>query len=182
MRKDREITSKKEILQMLDKAEIIRLGLYDPELQEVYIVALNYGYSYEDDTLTFYLHGARQGRKYEIFEKNPNVGFEIETDIVPFVGPKPCLYGTAFKSIVGNGVITMLSDGEEKIDAMKRIMKAQTGKDFDFDERVLTGVRMFKLTVTHFTGKFKPVPPAVVKVRDDVPEGVEIEWDFPCKQ
>lgn len=58
-RKDREITDIGEILQIVDRAKILHLGLFDGEYP--YIVPLHFGYAYENEMLTFFMHGARKG-------------------------------------------------------------------------------------------------------------------------
>ena len=70
-RKDREVTSIDEIRQILDKAKILHLGLYDDEYP--YIVPMHYGYVYQNDSIIFYLHGAKEGHKMDLINRNPKV-------------------------------------------------------------------------------------------------------------
>lgn len=72
-RSDREVTDKKAIEQFISEQRIIRVGLCDNG--EIYIVPLNYGYEFENDEYTFYFHGAKAGRKYELAKTEPDVPF-----------------------------------------------------------------------------------------------------------
>ena len=81
-RKDREITDKKEIQEIIKKAKILHLGLIDDNYP--YIVPLHYGFEYcdENDSFVFFMHGAKKGHKIDLIKNAPNVFVEIETDVV----------------------------------------------------------------------------------------------------
>lgn len=151
IRKDREITDINEILKIIDKCKVMRIGFCEDN--EAYIVPMNFGYTYENDRLTFYFHGALKGRKYEIMKKNNRVGFEMDCDIVPYEGKLPCQYGTEFSSIIGSGKAEMINDPAEKIEAVKILMKTQTGKDFEFNEKLVSVIHVFKVTASEFACK-----------------------------
>lgn len=48
-RKDREVTEETEIRKVLDECRIVRLGFQDGG--RIFVVPVNYGYSYEGDSL-----------------------------------------------------------------------------------------------------------------------------------
>lgn len=151
IRKDREITDINEILKIIDKCKVMRLGFCEDN--EAYIVPMNFGCTYENDKLTFYFHGALKGRKYEIMEKNSRVGFEMDCDVVPYEGKLPCQYGTEFSSVIGRGKAELINDPAEKMEAVKILMKTQTGKDFEFTEKLVSVIQVFKVTASEFTCK-----------------------------
>jgi len=126
---------------------------------EVYIVPMNFGYTFEDGQIAFYLHGAKEGRKYDILRNNPKIGFEMDCDVEPFYGQTACQYGTEYKSIIGKGSVEFIEEPLEKIKAMEILMKTQTGKDFTFDEKMVASVTVLKIWVHSFTGKCRPKPP-----------------------
>ena len=72
-RREFEITDMEQILKILDTAKVLHLGLSDDG--QPYVVPMNYGYTYENDKLTIYLHGATEGYKYEVLAKNPKISF-----------------------------------------------------------------------------------------------------------
>ncbi|WP_461255663.1 pyridoxamine 5'-phosphate oxidase family protein [Treponema sp. R80B11-R83G3] len=154
-RKDREIISTDEKLEIIAKCKVCRIGL--SENNYPYIVPLNYGFSYENEKLTLYFHCATEGKKIDIIKKNNNACFEIDCDTKLIEGQKACDYGYEFKSIIGFGKIFFLDSKDEKINGLNYLMKHQTGKDikFDYNETELNNIIVFKLSVDDFTGKQK---------------------------
>jgi nitroimidazol reductase NimA-like FMN-containing flavoprotein (pyridoxamine 5'-phosphate oxidase superfamily) len=151
-RKDREVTDINEILKIVDKAKILHLGLFDGEYP--YIVPLHYGYEYKNGNLIFYMHGAKEGHKLELIRNNPNVCIELECDIELLSGDDiPCKYSSTFASVIGKGYAEILEDEQEKIAGLKLLMKNQTGREFQIDERMAESVAVIKVTVSSFTAK-----------------------------
>lgn len=155
-KREYEITDINTILTILDRCKIIHLALCDGNLP--YVLPMNYGYIYENNTLIFYLHGAKEGHKYDIIRKNPNVSFEMECDVVPFEGKTSCQYGMSYSSVFGNGTAVIINDAEEKIKSLSILMKTQTGQDFEFNEKLASIVNVIKITVTNFSAKRRPIP------------------------
>jgi len=154
-RKDKEITDVNEKLEIVAKCKVCRLGLSENSFP--YIVPLNYGFSWDNGKLTLYFHGAAEGKKMDIIQKNNNACFEIDCDSKLIEGENPCDYGYEFKSILGFGKITILETNDEKIEGLNYLMKHQTGKDikYEFGENALDNVVVLKLVVEEFTGKQK---------------------------
>ena len=153
-RKDREVTDLSVILSVIDKCKVIRLGLNDKG--SVYIVPLSFGYEEHDEKLTFYFHGAKSGRKYDIIKENPEAGFELDCDIVPTgEGDIPCVYGTKYASIIGNGTCSMVEDTEDKLKALQALMQHQTGRSFEFTASMADSVNVFKLESSDYSCKIR---------------------------
>ena len=155
-KREREVTDIKEIKEILDKSMIVHLGMVDDG--EPYVVPMNYGYTLEEAELCIYLHGATVGRKIDIIKKNPKVFFEMECDVTPFEGKVACQYGTTYASVMGRGTAEVLCESADKIDGLTKFMKTQTGKDFTFDERMVSIVSVIKITAREFTAKKRPKP------------------------
>lgn len=158
-KRERQVTDRDAILEILDKCMILHLGLVDGD--EPYIVPMNYGYTMEGDKLTLYLHCATKGRKLDIIRVNPKVCFEMECDVEPFEGRVACQYGTTYASIMGRGIAKIVEDVEEKKESLSILMKTQTGKDFTFDDRKVSIVSIIKIDVVEYTAKRRPLPPAM---------------------
>ena len=153
-RKDREITDKKLIEEFISNQKIIRLGYYDKNNNEVYIVPVNYGYTIENEQYIFYLHGGKGGRKYELSKEEPNIGFEIDGQYKLVEAEKACNYSAKYQSVIGNGKIKILDDIEEKKKGLDIIMKHTTGKSgFEYIPRMVQNVAVYKLSVTKLTCK-----------------------------
>ncbi|MDO4490879.1 MAG: pyridoxamine 5'-phosphate oxidase family protein [Lachnospiraceae bacterium] len=157
-RREREVTDPAEIKKMLDQCMVVHIGLVDDGMP--YIVPMNYGYEFIDDQLVIYVHGARKGYKTDIIMKNPVCCFEMECNVQPFEGRLPCQYGTVYESIMGRGMIEILEDPEEKIHAMTVLMKTQSGKDFTFNEKLVSIVSVMRIRVSEYSAKRRPLPVA----------------------
>ena len=156
-KRERQVTDEKQILQILDTAMVLHLGL--AVNNEPYVVPLNYGYTMEDGKLTLYMHSALRGKKLDMIRENPNVFFEIDCDMEPFgEGDIPCQYGMVYSSVMGKGKATIVEDVEEKIRAMKVLMKTQTQKDFQFNDRLVSIVAVIRIDVAEYTAKHRPLP------------------------
>ena len=154
-RRDREITDMNEMKYVLDACKVIHVGLHDGD--DIYVLPMNYGYTLEDGKLTFYLHGGKEGKKLELIRQCGNAGFELDCDHQLIEGKMACQYGFGYASIMGKGYIEIVDDVEEKITALRNLMHIQTGKDFEFNERLVSIVTVMKLTVTEFSGKRRQV-------------------------
>ena len=75
-----------------------------------------------------------------------------------FEGKLPCQYGLVYSSLMGQGKARIIDDVEEKMKAMSVLMKTQTGKDFQFNERLVSIVAVIRLDVTGFSAKYRPIP------------------------
>jgi nitroimidazol reductase NimA-like FMN-containing flavoprotein (pyridoxamine 5'-phosphate oxidase superfamily) len=155
-RRERQVTDPAQIRRILDTARVLHLGLAVDN--EPYVVPLNYGYIMEDDKLVIYLHSAQRGKKLDMLRANPNVFFEMDCDRMPFESKLPCQYGMVYSSIMGRGVATIVEDVEEKKRAMTILMKTQTGKDFEFNDRLVSMVAVVRVDVSEYTAKHRPLP------------------------
>lgn len=153
-RKDREITEKKQIEEFIAKEQIIRVGFYDEG--DVYIVPVNYGYITNEGRYTFFFHGAKAGRKYELAKLKPLVGFEIDGKYELTSGDIACEYSCKFQSIIGSGKLALIEDISEKVIGLSAIMRQTTGrKNWDYGDDMLEEVAVFKLEVEKLSCKGK---------------------------
>lgn len=155
-RREREVTDINEIIGILDRAKIVHVGMIDGNMP--YVVPMNYGYTMEDEKLTLYLHGANKGRKLDVLKENPNVFIEIDTDIIPFEGKAACQYGVCYSSVMGEGIAELVEDPGGKMNGLGVLMRTQTGREFEFNEKMVAGVTVIKIHITDFTAKKRPMP------------------------
>ncbi len=155
-RREREVTDIDKIKEILDKSKVLHLGLVDGD--EAYVVPMNYGYTLEDGKLTLWLHGAKRGRKLDLIRANHKVFFEMECGIQPFEGEIACKYGIEYSSIMGRGKAEIIEDIEIKKAALSYLMKTQTGKDFEFEDKMAAVVSIIRIDVSEFTAKHRPAP------------------------
>ena len=155
-KRERQVTDPQQILEILDRAKVLHLGLCVDN--EPYVVPMNYGYTMEDGKLVMYLHSAVRGKKLDMIQANPKVFFAIDCDRQPFEGEKPCQYGLVYSSVMGKGIAKIVEDVEEKKKAMTVLMKTQTGKDFTFEDRQVSIVAVIRIDVEAYTAKHRPLP------------------------
>ena len=158
-KRERQVTDPAQIAHILDTGKVLHLGL--AVNNEPYVVPMNYGYTMEDGKLVLYLHSALQGKKLDMMRTNPNVFFEIDCDLMPFEGRVPCQYGLVYSSIMGRGTARIVENVEEKKQAMSILMKTQTGKDFAFEDRLVSIVAVIRIDVEEYTAKHRPLPEAM---------------------
>lgn len=151
-RKDREITNQKDMIQIIENAQILRLALFDDDYP--YIVPMHYGYTLDNSKIIFYMHSAKEGHKLDLISKNPNVCLEVESDMeIVSGGDVPCKYGATFSSIIAKGKAEIVEDTEEKIKGLKLLMVHQVNKDFEINEQMANMVCAIKVTVEQITAK-----------------------------
>ena len=155
-KRELQITDEQEIRAILDTAKVLHLGLCVDN--EPYVVPMNYGYTVEEGRLVLYLHSAMKGKKLDMIRANPRVFFELDCDRVPFEGDKPCQYGLSYASVMGRGTARIIEDAEEKMQAMTMLMKTQTEKDFEFNEKLVSIVAVVRIDVAEYTAKKRPLP------------------------
>ncbi len=151
-RADRAVTDREQVIKIVDAAKILHLGLIDGSFP--YVVPLHYGYEYENDTFTFYMHGAKVGHKIDLIQKNSNACIELETDVeLDPAGDIPCKYGSFYSSMIGQGQASIVEDLEEKKRALTLLMLNQTGREFEFNDAMVSSVAIIKVVAKEYTAK-----------------------------
>ena len=151
-KKDREVKDIAMINQIIEEMDAIRVGFFDGE--EVYIVPLSFGFVEEDGKYTFYMHGAKAGRKAELVKSCGKAGFELDKAIEVKTDSEPCDHTVTYNSIIGHGVIEEVTDMEEKKFGLNAVMKQNTGKgDWEFPEKMVAATLVIKLTADWLTCK-----------------------------
>lgn len=149
-RKDLEIQEKGQLIEILETCKVCRLGIPD---EVPYIVPMNFGFSW-DGHLTLYFHSAPRGRKIDLMIRNPKVSFEMDCDHRLVEGSTACRYTYKYASLVGEGTVRFLKDYDEKLRALKAVMRRVTGTDeYVYDEPAVVSVAVFAVDVTDVVGK-----------------------------
>ena len=149
---DREITDKNTIEEIISKSDVIRIGLYDGN--EPYIVPLNFGYK----TPYFYMHCANEGRKIDIIKQFPKVCFELDCEHNLVKAPHACGWSMEFNSVMGTGIIEIITEQEEKIKGLTILMDHYNpdnlSQPYDFS-KLFGRTTILRLKVNSITGKVK---------------------------
>lgn len=152
-RKDREVTDKAKLAEILESADVCRIALFAENAP--YIIPLNYGYSW-DDKLELFFHCAGEGRKLSLIGLNNSAGFEIDVGHELVTGDSACEWGMKFRSIIGTGKIFEVRDPEGKRRALDLIMRHYGFPGApEYADAMLGRVTVLRLEVNEMTGKRK---------------------------
>ena len=145
----REIKDFDEKIKLLDKCQIIRLGLFDKDYP--YIVPLSFGYEVKDGKLFIYFHCAKEGKKIDLISNNNKVC--VEADILN--GYKKTERGVTadYESIIAYGKAQEVFDGEA-IRGLELLL-AHCGIDGYSPEKcwLTKMVAVYKISVDEITAK-----------------------------
>jgi nitroimidazol reductase NimA-like FMN-containing flavoprotein (pyridoxamine 5'-phosphate oxidase superfamily) len=146
-RKDREITDQEEIEAILRDAQVCRIALADSD--GPYIVPMSFGY--EDGAI--YLHSAHEGQKITMIRNNPRCCFEVDICDGIVKGKNACSWGMRYRSVVGFGRATILTDPGEKNHGLNCIMHQYQGGTHVFSDDDVRSVAVIRIAIESMTGK-----------------------------
>ena len=148
MRKTKqEITSLKEIEDIIQRADICRLAMCSNDIP--YVVPLNFGYA----NGSFYFHCAKEGLKLDIIRDNNLVCFEIESDLDLRTTDEPCTWSQKFKSVIGWGRASILEEREEKRHALLIMMNHYEKRAWEIPNEKVDTVSVIEVKVERMTAK-----------------------------
>jgi len=150
-RKEREITDIKEIEAVIFSADVCRIAFANDNVP--YIVTMNFGYEGGDDK-KLYFHCAREGRKLKMIRQNNYVCFEFDTDHDLYKDKTACDFGMRYRSVVGYGRVTIITDDDEKKKGLDFIMSHYSeGKEFSYKQTSLDKMLLLRLDILEMNGK-----------------------------
>ncbi len=158
-RKDKEITDKSEIEDILLTAMVGRLGTCANGIP--YITPMNF--TYDKETSKIFLHCANEGRKLENIKNSPNVCFEVEEVKEVIVKQPTCASSVAYRSVIMFGIIKTLSDLNAKNYALLKLADkyAPQNPKAPFSDAMLNRTHVLEIEIREITAKRSPVKPAV---------------------
>jgi uncharacterized protein len=151
-RKDREITDEAVIDEIICKSEVIRLGLNDEAAP--YVFPMSFGFEKKGGKRIFWFHCANAGKKLDLLKKDNRTSFELEADLEVVSSENPAEWTMKYKSVMGSGVLTIVTDAEEKNHGLNKLLGQydKSGKTYDFSAN-LKRTTVLKLKVTSLTCK-----------------------------
>ena len=140
MRKaNRAITDLDEIKALIDSCDTIRLGFVDGD--EAYIVPLSFGFEAENGEFTFYVHGAKAGRRHTLADVCSG-----------FVELEQGSQTADYKSFIGYGEISTVT-GEEAVKALTLLCRHCGFDEMGCPEAVVNSTSVEKIVVRDFSAK-----------------------------
>lgn len=151
-RTDREVAKIEDIIAIMKKCDVCRIALNNDDYP--YILPLNFGMSVKNQTIELYFHGAMDGTKYDLIQKNNKASFEMDCEhgLVTEIESGNCTM--EYESVIGQGHIEMIPDNE-KYEALCILMEHYHQKDFPFNKAIMSKTKVFKLVVENVTGKVR---------------------------
>lgn len=151
-RKDREITELGEIVDIMKRCDVCRIAINDGEYP--YILPLNFGFEIIGEDIVIYIHGAREGTKHELIRRNNKVSFEMDCShrLIAPQGEEGCTASMTYESVIGQGRMTPLTDGE-KAHALSVILghyQLEAGK---FDPVHFANTTAYSIRCSTYTAK-----------------------------
>ncbi|MDR1640443.1 MAG: pyridoxamine 5'-phosphate oxidase family protein [Clostridiales bacterium] len=151
-RKDREITSLDEIIAILKRNQVGRLGLSLDG--KPYVVPLNYGFLHEGGKVSIYFHGAKSGLKLDIIRQNPCACFEVDGSHKLITGDDACEASFEYESVIATGLAKICESSEEKsLGLSQLLLNLGIEPPSKYPDAVLEKTAVFKLEVETITGK-----------------------------
>ena len=148
-RADREITAWPELVDVLRRADTIRLGLHDEPYP--YVVPLSFGFEDCGGQIALYIHGAKKGLKHTLLARNHHVC--VEAGIFHRYAEIPAGgLTTVYESVIGFGTAEIV-EGETAMKGLELICSHCGFHGHVIDEAALAHVRVYRITLVSITGK-----------------------------
>lgn len=146
-RKEREITDRKEIDEIIHTGKVMHLALSDNNLP--FLIPLFYSY----DGTSLYFHSAKAGTKIDIMKKNNNVCFEISIDNGVVESDLACDFEARHRTVIGFGKAVFVEDESEKTGVLNKIVAQFTDKKFEFPKGNLHATAVIRIDIESIKGK-----------------------------
>lgn len=146
-RKEREITDRAAIDEILGRATICRLGLADDG--EPYVVPLCFGYDGE----ALFFHSATSGRKIDMIGRNSRVCFEVDVDQEIVEAAEACGWTMKYRSVIGFGRARFIDDPVEREEGLHTLMRHYSDEAFTMARGAMAKTLVIKVEIESMTGK-----------------------------
>lgn len=146
-RKEREITDRTEIDEILGLAKVMHLALSDNNMPFLVPVFFTY------DGTCLYFHSAKAGTKIEILKKNNNVCFEVSIDNGVVESDMACDFEAKHRTVIGFGKAEFVESEEEKKQMLNKIVALFTDKKFEFPKGNLNATVVIRIRIDSIKGK-----------------------------
>lgn len=150
-KKDREITDRQEMLDIMGRCDVCRLALNGSDGYP-YLLPLSFGMEEENGTLYLYFHGAAEGTKYDLIARDCRASFEMDGAHRIVTGPDACSWSMEYESVIGCGRLERLTP-EEAPRALPALMAHYGGSGLPFREAGMQHTAILRLRVERMTAK-----------------------------
>ena len=144
-----KIEDRKEIDEIIRSCKTCFVSFCEGDIP--YVVPMNFALDHD----TIILHMAKEGRKWEILSKNPNVciiwisGEKIAWQDIQ-VG---CSYRVKSKSVIAEGIATIIDDVDEKTECMVKLMAQYSNLNFRFSVPSIRNVGVVRVNIKKISAR-----------------------------
>jgi len=146
-RKEREITDRAEMNEILASSKVMYLGLADQNIP--FVVPVFFAY----DGTAIYFHSASAGSKIEILKRNPKVCFVVSIDQGVIESDKACDFEAKHRTVIGVGSAHFVEDVSAKIKILDKIVALFTNMQFEYPKNNLRATTVVRIDIESIKGK-----------------------------
>jgi uncharacterized protein len=143
--KSRSGISQQEMDQIISGSIVCHIAMIDNEGLP-YVIPFNFGY--KDSRL--YIHTAPEGKKIEIWKKNPKVCVSFSTDYEMRIQNEKvaCSYSMKYRSVLVHGELIPIDEFDSKIQVLNIVMGKYSDKsDFTYSKPAVENVKVFEIRI-----------------------------------
>ncbi|HAT54968.1 MAG TPA: flavin-nucleotide-binding protein [Lactobacillus sp.] len=159
-RSKRAVTDLTKIKTILQQSHIVHTAINTGDFP--YVVPTNYGFDMSDDgQLALYIHGAPAGRKVDLLKHDNRIGFEIDDggQLMPTKSTEASHNSWLYHSIIGSGYAQQLTDINDKLYALQRVLVHETGHEWtNIDPHDVEYVNVYQIDVKEYKAKQHEAP------------------------
>lgn len=143
--KPRTSLSQTEVDQIINSCKTCTVAMVDLE-GKPYVLPFNFGY--KEGRL--YIHSGPEGKKIDIWKKNPEVCISFSTDYELNIRHEnvACSYSMKYRSVLFHGKVTPVTDLDEKDRILNIVMGKYTQRNnFSYNTPALKNVAVFEIEI-----------------------------------
>jgi len=158
-RREKEVPELEAVLGVLARGEVLRLAMI-AEDGAPYLVPISFAAVPPSDgePLRILLHSAPEGRKIAALRRDPRVCFEVTVDAALVPAAKACDFTVRFRSVVGSGRASFLSDPAAKARALSVLASRYARAPATVSAGEAQGIEVLEVRVDEVTCKVSPAP------------------------
>ncbi len=146
-RKEREITSREEIGEILGASSVMNLALCDNNVP--FLVPVFFAF----DGAAIYFHSAYAGTKMDILGRNNRVCFEVSVDQGVIESDAACDFEARHRTVIGFGKAVIVEEMTEKVKALDLIVARFTNRKFPYPQASLDNTAVIRIEIDSIKGK-----------------------------
>jgi len=146
-RRDREITERTEIDELLREGKVMHLALSDDNVP--FLVPLFYAY----DGKAIYFHSAQAGTKIDILKRNNLVRFEVAGEYAILESDSACDFEAKHKTAIGLGRAVFVEGEDEKAAILDMIVGRFTARKFEYPKKNVKRTFVIRIDIESIKGK-----------------------------